>query len=111
MNPEERYAKRQQILRIKQNLHLLSPSERRRARKDIADFEAKPAEPTNQSEHSIYYIASTKMLRDEKDSKCHCPVSISSPGSKKCREVTVVEEDMESLTEWLEAYGCSWQEQ
>ena len=111
MNPEERYAKRQQIRRIKQNLHLLSPSERRRARKDIADFEAKPVESTNQSEHSIYYIASTKMLRDERDFKCNCPVSISSPGSKKCREITVAEEDLETFTEWLEAYGCSWQEQ
>jgi len=99
--------------RLKQNLRHLSPEDKRRAKKDIANFEqrANPVKDTSQSEHEIYYIASSKMLRAESEEKLKdCPVVFSSDSRGKCRTVTVIEEDLEELVSWLEHYGCSWQE-
>ena len=62
-------------------------------------------------EHTIYFVPSSKLLWDQQNSRAACPVPSEFSGKSKTRFATVSHENLEEFTEWLDGYGCNWQEQ
>jgi hypothetical protein len=91
----------------KRLIHLLPPAERLKLRKQQAAIPA----VTLPVEHTIYCLPSSRMRRDMQGSKFACPVEAIFSGKGKMLFATVSHDDFDEFTDWLDAYGCSWQEQ
>ena len=103
---------REQIRTLKQHYHLLTAPDRKIARQQIAEYEAKHnPQPQPPIEHDVFYVASKRMLWYEQNSLCACPVIAEQTINGISRHATVSHEAFEEFTDWLEHYGCNWQEQ
>jgi hypothetical protein len=106
MNPPKLTA--QTARKLKKLLPSLSDEQKRDVRKRLAEFEASAQV---QADHSIYYIPSTRMRQDLGDNKVRFPVEGDFKSNGRTAMATVSHDDFESFTEWLERYGCTWQEE